>query len=65
MEKIKKIDEYYSERIQENQLKLDYISENVDDSEALKLALEFLKNKDKEIDGIYEDTLDYIIEKIN
>ena len=66
MEKIKTLNEFYSERISENQLKIDFINENISESEFLENIIEFLKMKDEEIEGIYEDALDYIIEtKIN
>ena len=62
MKKIKTLNEFYSERISENQLKTDYINENLSESEFLEGLLEFLKMKDEKIEGIHEDALDYIIE---
>lgn len=64
MKKIKTLNEFYSERISENQLKTDYINENLSESEFLEGLLEFLKMKDKKDEGIHEDALDYIIETI-
>jgi hypothetical protein len=64
MEQIKKLDEFYSERINEVQLKLDNIHENLEDSEIIDGLLEFLKLMDDEVEGIYEDAIDYLNTKI-
>jgi len=62
MEKIYKIDEFYSERINEVQLKLDHVHENLDNEEISNGLLEFLKSMDEHVEGIYEDAIDYLIE---